>query len=157
MADNRSENCVIKTEYGAITLTREAIGQVIMKVLRNYQGRVHVSNHRGRLLGLRDRLSRVDEIDNMEIRFDESGIVSVRIYIVMRFGLSISRITGMMIREIHDALTRVMGKEPAEICIVVAGVLSKNLVPRHIEISRRYDEKPKKKPPQPAPQTPQQH
>ena len=57
-------------------------------------------------------------------------------YVVIHFGTSIKRVTEKLIDGIYENLERVMKIKPKTVKVVVTGTLSKNIVKRHIEVSR---------------------
>lgn len=135
------EQNVTKTEYGNITVTRHAIGLLVSKKVKEFNGKVLLSNHKGKIMGIVSKLGRVDEIDNMDITFDENGAPDIKIFVIIRFGTSIAKTTNTLIENIHSSVTTVLGQEPAGISVVVAGMISKNIAKRNIEVSKRYDDR----------------
>ncbi|MGI6722027.1 MAG: Asp23/Gls24 family envelope stress response protein [Anaerovoracaceae bacterium] len=135
------ENSVKKTEYGNIAITRNAVGQVLMRAVEKHRHNVMLSNRKGRVIGKITRLSGYNQIDDMEIFFDDDGAVSVKVYLVIRFGASITRTCVHIVDDIHSGLVSVMGREPKVVTVAVKGILSKNLAKRNIEVSRSYGDK----------------
>ncbi|MEA4923494.1 MAG: Asp23/Gls24 family envelope stress response protein [Eubacteriaceae bacterium] len=134
-----ADNSVTTTEYGKITVTRHAVGLVVLEAVKKQRKKVHISNHKGRITGLMGRISGMDDIDNIDITFDEKGVPSIKFFVIIRFGSSITRTTNSLIEDIHNGVRTFLGVEPDSISVVVAGMISKNIAKRNIEVSRRYD------------------
>lgn len=134
-----NENRITETEYGEIMVTTHAVGTLILDIIDQFDGKVLLSNHKGRVSGLVSRLSGSDGIDNMEISFSDDGTPEIKIYVVIRFGTSIAKTTNKIIEDIHAAVTTVFGREPSSIFVVVSGTISKNIARRNIEVSKYYD------------------
>ena len=58
------------------------------------------------------------------------------VYIVVKFGCSISQVTNEIIDYIYDKMETIMGERPEKVTVVVTGSVSKNIARRHIEVSR---------------------
>jgi len=134
-----AENSNITTEYGNILITKNVIGKIVLDVVAEYRGKVLISNHKGKFTGIVGRLSGVDEISNMEILFDKDGVPDIKIYVIIRFGTSITKVTHSLIEKIQKKIYTLIERDPASISVVVAGTISKNIAKRNIEIMKRYD------------------
>ncbi len=71
----------------------------------------------------------------MEITLSENGL-DIRVFVVLRFGTSITQVTNRLADDIHSRIKTMTGMEPNSVAIVVTGMISKNIAPRHIEVTR---------------------
>jgi uncharacterized alkaline shock family protein YloU len=62
--------------------------------------------------------------------------LDVRIFIVVRFGTSIAKVTNQLIDEIQNTIKSFTTVEPNSVAVVVAGTLSQQLTRRYIEVKR---------------------
>lgn len=125
----------VETDLGTITVNKAAIGKIIIEAAEKFDGKVIISNHKGKVPGLVSKFGGMDEINNMEIELTENGL-NIRVFVVLRFGTSITRVTNQMVDEIHKNIKAMAGMEPNSVAVVVTGVLSKHVAPRHIEVTR---------------------
>lgn len=125
----------VETELGTITITKSVIGTIITDVIDEFEGKVILSNHKGKVPGLVSKIGGMDEINNMEISLTEQGL-DIRFYVVLRFGTSITRVTNQMVDEIHSRIKELTAMEPNSVAVVVTGMISKYIAPRHIEVTR---------------------
>lgn len=128
----------VTTSLGSIQITKNALAKLIVDAVNEFDGRVLLSTHKGKIAPFVQRRSSTDANPHMEITFDEEAI-NIRIYVVIRFGTSITRVTNRLIEQIHESITKVTGKAPDSVAIVVAGTISKNIKRRNIEVKRQYD------------------
>lgn len=124
----------VETEIGTISITKNVIGKIITDAVDAFHGKVIISNHRGKIPRLVSKLGGMDETSNMEINFGEDGI-DVRVFIVIRFGTSITMVTNQLVDEIHETISIMTGREPNSVAVVVSGIISKNVAKRHIEVT----------------------
>ena len=122
----------METEKGSLILEEGAIGSIVADVLDRQEGKLWISSRKGRILGRMARLSGIDPVDYMEISMEPEGL-SIRLYLILRFGVSIRTITQQLIAQIKEEILLSTGL-PAQVTIVVNGVLSKQLAKRQIEI-----------------------
>ena len=77
----------------------------------------------------------MDDINNMEINYGENGL-DLRIFVVLRFGTSITQVANQLVDDIHEKTKETIGIEPNSVAVVVTGMISKNIARRHIEVTR---------------------
>ena len=122
------------SEHGDIRISTSIIGKIILAEIAKCDGKVIVTNRKGKLPNRFQQLGGVDDIDNMEITMDEKGL-SIRIYVLLRFGTSISATKSKLIMSISESLKRVVGIEPNSVVVVVSGMsLGKSKPKMDIEI-----------------------
>ena len=125
----------IQTDLGTITVTKNAIGRIVTETVDEFDGKVIISNHKGKVPGLVSKIGGSDYVNNIEINFGEQGL-DVRVFIVLRFGTSITRATNHLVDELHKRIKAMTGAEPNSVAVVVTGMISKNIARRHIEVTR---------------------
>ena len=125
----------VETEFGTITITKSVIGKIIADVVDEFEGKVIISNHKGKVPGIVSKIGGMDEINNMEINLTEQGL-DIRVFVVLRFGTSITRVTNQLVDEIHRRIREMTAMEPNSVAVVVTGMISKYIAPRHIEVTR---------------------
>lgn len=122
----------IDTEVGVMSIEKGVIGSIVTDILDRQDGKVWISNHKGRILGRMARISGIDPVDYMEISMDGEEL-QIKIYLILRFGMSIRTISQQLIDEIKEAVLTHTGIT-SHITIVINGLLSKQVAKRNIEI-----------------------
>lgn len=125
----------VESDLGTISFSKGIIGRIIAEAVDSFNGKVIISNHRGKVPGLVSKIGGMDESSTMDIALTEKGL-DIRIFIVLRFGTSITQVTNYLVDEIHNKIRDMTGMEPNSVAVVVTGMISKNIAPRHIEVTR---------------------
>jgi len=123
----------LETSKGNISITKNVIGRIVMQSVKTFQGKVAISNHKGRV---KKAISSNSVINDMDITMGEHGL-DLRIYVVINFGTSIGDVTNTLIEEIYTRVKELTGIEPGSVAVVVAGMaLKKQTARRNIEVKR---------------------
>lgn len=123
----------IDYDEGYIAVDKAVIGRIVQEAISKFHGRVWLSNHKGKIIGFRQRRVNYDVSDNMDISMGEKG-PDIRIFIVMRFGTSIGMVTEQLIHDIKYDMERLINLEANSIAVVVTGLISKQITRRNIEV-----------------------
>ncbi|HZK02661.1 MAG TPA: Asp23/Gls24 family envelope stress response protein [Anaerovoracaceae bacterium] len=124
-----------KMKNGSVKIRRSVIGRIIIEAVRKFDGRVKITNHKGKVIKIREKYGIPDATDYFEINMTEKGL-DVTVYIVIRFGISIGLVTEQLINDIKNDVEELTGIEANSIAIIVTGLISKQIVPRNIEVKR---------------------
>lgn len=126
---------IIESDLGTVSLARPVIGKIITEAVDSFGGKVILSNHKGKVPGFVSKIGGMADANNMDITLTENGL-DVKVFVVLRFGSSITQITNYLVNEIHNNIRTMTGMEPNSVAVVVTGMISKNIAPRHIEVTR---------------------
>jgi len=132
-----SDVFTIATELGDIKITKNAISKIISEAVDKWDGKVCLTNHKGKPEGLVAKMTGHDS-SLMEIDCGDDGI-DLKIYINVKFGTSIGAVTNSLIENIHEGVRKATGRDPSSVSVVVTGLMSKNLVHRNIEVTKQYE------------------
>jgi len=122
-----------ETEAGTIKIRKAVIGRIVMEAVRKFQGRVRITNHKGKVIRTRQKYGVPDATEQLDINMSEKGL-DLRLYIAIRFGTSISMVTEQLINDIKSDIESLTGIEANSIAVVVTGLISKQITPRNIEV-----------------------
>lgn len=122
-----------ETKEGTIYIDKSVVGKIILEAVEQFDGKVLLSNHKGKTSGIVPIIGSIDDRDFMDIEVKKKGI-DIRFYIVIRFGTSIKRVTKALIARIKKNTERITGLEVESIVVVVTGIVSKQMVRRNIEV-----------------------
>lgn len=125
----------IKTEEGFISIEKTVIGKIIIEEVKKFDGKVLISNHKGRVPGIVSKIGGLDDISHLEILMGAKGL-DVRVYIVIRLGSSIGRVTNQLIDGIQENIKGLTAIEPNSVAVIVTGIISKQFSKRNIEVKR---------------------
>ena len=136
----RSVMLDIQTKLGDIKFSPGIINGIIVDSLADFGDDVYMMNYKGRYMdavpGIAPKLNLYnDESGGIELEETENGI-KIKVYIVVRFGLSIGTLTSDIIDRISENFEKTMGEKPENVTIAVSGVFSKIIGRRYIEVCR---------------------
>jgi len=129
-----AENLERKTEWGSVLITKNAMGSILDEAMAPWEDRVWIADRRRMLGGLANAVGRRDEYSELKVEFDEEDRISLSLDIVVRFGTSIKAVTDGMIATLVRGFERLTGKPPKQVCIHVVGTMSRQMIPRDIEV-----------------------
>lgn len=116
-----------KTELGDIRFSRNVILKIIDDAAEKSDGKVTVQNFKG-------KYKSVMPGNNVIFKETEDGM-DIDVFVVIRFGASISNCARSMIEYINENVEKVMGEKPNVVRIIVTGVQSNEIARRHIEFT----------------------
>lgn len=123
----------IETPEGNISIEKAVIGKIITEIIDQFDGKVRLSNHKGKGRGFVAKIGGIDDTNYIEIEMGLHGL-EIKIYVVIRFGTSIKMITKNLIEEIKKNIEDYLDMKVNSISIIVAGIASKQVARRNIEI-----------------------
>lgn len=132
-----ADSYTIKTEKGTILVTRKAIARIVSDSVDKFDGKVFITNEKGKLFGAFSRLGGLDEGVNMDITFTDNG-ADIRLFIVVRFGTSIGMVTTQLMDDIQQRVAQVMGIRPNSLTVVLAGTISRTIAMKYLEAKKKY-------------------
>jgi len=126
----------METSEGSISFTKNVIGKIVVESVKKYNGKVLISNQKGKVPGIVRKIGGMDDINNMEIAMGPMGL-DVRVFVVIHFGTSIGYVTNNLIEDIYNQIKEYTDLEPNSVAIVVTGIISKQQISRrNIEVKR---------------------
>jgi uncharacterized alkaline shock family protein YloU len=129
--------CEKTTKHGVISMDKGVIGSIIKRQVAAFDGKVLLSNAKGKVIKAanQDRLG--DEANFFEMSAAGSGAGhDLRVFVIIKMGVSISSVTDMLIARLDSDIAEFTGLRANSIAVVVKGMLSKNVSKRDIEVKR---------------------
>lgn len=121
----------IDTEYGSIGINKTIITQMVTEAVDAYSGKAWLGNAKAVF-----NIFSNDESSNIDIVWDDEEIY-INIFLIIKFGTSISRVTNGIIDYIEKNIKVTFGDVPSKIRILVTGIESKQqVIKRDIEVVR---------------------
>ena len=121
----------IDTEYGSIGINKSIITQMVTDAVDVYSGKAWLGNAKAVFNFFSN-----DESSNIDIAWDDEGIC-INIFLIIKFGTSISRVTNGIIEYIEKNIKITFGDVPSKIRILITGIESKQqVIKRDIEVVR---------------------
>lgn len=124
----------VDTELGTITVLENVISSIVLDVVESFEGKVILSNSKGKISKFPYYIGNTNEIEHMKVELTEDGL-NIRLYVVLKFGTSIKNTTRRMIDEIHSLVKERAGMKVNKVSILITGMVSKKIAPRHIEVN----------------------
>ncbi|MDD4200505.1 MAG: Asp23/Gls24 family envelope stress response protein [Eubacteriales bacterium] len=115
------------TELGDIRFSRNVIFRIVEDAADMTDGAVTIHNYKG-------KYKSVMPVSNITFTETEGG-VEIIVFVVIKFGASISGACKAMIDYINENTEKLMGERPYLVKIIVTGVQSNEIAKRHIEIT----------------------
>lgn len=127
----------LENSSGSISITKNIIGKIVLNSIKEFDGKVMISNHKGKVPGaVRNKISDGDFTGTMDIAMGQNGL-DLKFYVVIKFGTSIGSVTNSLIEEVHIRIKEITGIEPNSVAVVVTGMVSKQQMSRrNIEVKR---------------------
>jgi uncharacterized alkaline shock family protein YloU len=127
------------TEHGVISLDKGVIGSIIKRQVAAFDGKVLLSNAKGKVIKAanQDRLG--DEANFFELSAPASASGAghdLRVFVIIKMGVSISSVTDTLIARLDSDIMEFTGLRANSIAVMVKGMLSKNVSKRDIEVKR---------------------
>lgn len=124
-----------ETENGNIIIEKAVIAKIVAETVVQFNGKVFISNYKNKATTFAAKIGVTDDINSMDIIMGEKGL-DIKLYIVVKFGTSITKVTNTLLNEIYDKVYEFTSLEPNSVAIVVTGMISKNIAKRNIEVRR---------------------
>ena len=130
----------IQNERGAVSIDENIISDMIARGIRNYSGNVWIANYKG--IQTDDwmiALGNIGALAEKKISLEEDGSVFVRVYLVMRIGLSIKDVAGSITESVRRGVEEQLCMELSDVEVIITGMMSPKgrVVKRHITVSLR--------------------
>lgn len=123
-------------QLGALSINKAVIEEIIADSLRPYENRVWLAHYKGTVSDMMVRLGNFDALSDALVEMTEKGLF-IRLYVMMRFGLSINDTTAEIMDNLVSSLLEYVEIPIYNIEIVLTGMLSKNVAKRNIVMDYR--------------------
>ena len=126
-----------ETELGTITISNMLFAQIIADSFKEESclGKVWPSTKKGRQIGNDGKYNLSEFAGNIEVeRSFEGNSVDIEFNIIVKFGTSIANITNDISDYVADTIYKKQGKKPNQIKIRIAGVKSRQVARRNLEV-----------------------
>ncbi len=113
-------------QYGALTISRQIIDQIIEHAFRSVEGRLWLANYRGTVSDVLVKIGGFDAIAEKRVEMRD-GKLFLRLYVVSRLGESITENCGLVMERIARDVTEMLEVPLDNIEVLVTGAVSKNM------------------------------
>ena len=131
-----------ETNLGTISVSNLLFAQIIADSFKLdvCKGKVWPATKKGRQIGtdLKFKLSDFASAIEVEENAEHDGI-ELTFSLIVKFGTSIRAVSEAIIDDVAEAIEQKHGKKPYRIKIRVAGVKSKQIAKRNLEVVKHYD------------------
>lgn len=130
------------TDLGKITISNGIFAHLILESFHqdNCEGKIWAATKKGRLIALDNKGSFNEFTNSIEIESTDDGKnIEMEFSIIIKFGTSIKKITDHIGDYIANKFYQQYGKKPIQIKIKIAGVKSRQIAKRNLEVIKRYE------------------
>jgi len=117
--------------FGAISVDRAVIDGWIDQIFKKTADRAWLAHYKGGVSDVMIRIGNFDALAEKVVEMTDRGLY-IRLYIILRFGCSISETSAEIMDRLAYYLTEYLELPIDNIEIVVTGVASKNIAKRHV-------------------------
>ena len=131
-----------ETELGTITISNLLFAQIIADSFKieSCTGKVWPSTKKGRQIGSDGKYNLSEFASNIEVERSLYGeSVDIEFNIIVKFGTSIRNITDDISDYVAGVIYKKQGKKPNQIKIRIAGVKSRQVARRNLEVVKKYE------------------
>lgn len=128
------ELITVDTDLGTISVSKSVIRSMILEIIDSFDGKVILSNPKGKIPKFPYYIGTPNDAEQIEIELTEVGL-QIRVHVILKFGTSIKRTTRLIIDEIRSTVKERTGVSINKVTILVTGMMSKKIAPRHIEVN----------------------
>lgn len=123
----------IKNDRGTVSIDENIIGDMISAGVNLFPGKVWLANYKGSASDFAMKFGNIGALAEKVIRMKEDGVF-VRVYLVLRFGTSISEVTERIMERLRYGIEEQLELEISDIEIHITGMLMgrNRIVPRKI-------------------------
>lgn len=130
-----------ETKLGTISVSNILFAQIIGESFTGEYclDRVWPSTKRGRQIGNDAKFSLSEFANHIDVQSSEDEKnIDLEFSIIVKFGTSIRKISEHLADDIAKAIEKKSGKKPHQIKIRIAGVKSKQIAKRNLEVIKQY-------------------
>ena len=125
-------------EYGVISVDNTFLNQLIKDALKPFEGRAWKANYKGRSQDFLIKLGNFDALSEQVIKESENGVY-IRIYLIVRFGISLGAVSSAIIDSLADVLSNDLDAKIDDIEVIISGmIMTKGIVKREIVYSYKH-------------------
>lgn len=127
---------ITRNDYGAIAVNKGVIERMIIADLLGMSDSLQLCTKKGKPIKEKPTpLIDPDYFDAVEVS-EKRDAVSVRIYIIVKFGNNISQLADNIFDSVESGFDMLRLGKPASITVKVRGIMSDGIVKRNIDIVR---------------------
>lgn len=123
----------IESQFGHISFEKAVIGKIVIETVASFGGKIVLANKKKKMPGFVAKIGGKEDAATMEFTWGENGL-DIRIFIMIRFGNSISRTTERLIQMVKSGVEEQMDVQVNSVAVVVTGMFSKQIAARNIEV-----------------------
>ncbi len=129
-----------KTSYGNITVTDSVFADIVKTALYNsgFYDTIWLATKRGKIISS-EAASQSAIAPHIKAELNDKGSAVITFYVVVKFGASIKYVTNTFADYVKREFDDRCDMPLSAVNITVAGIKSKNIARRKVEVSRIYE------------------
>lgn len=134
-----------ETELGKIKLPTKFFASIIENALKlpSFDGKIWPATKKGKVLeepSMSNMFMQGDLSSNIDVTQVGTGEIIIEIPVIMKFGVSISKVTDKFCDHIYQELKDTVKPKHLKIVIYIIGMKSKHIAKRDIRIEKDYED-----------------
>ena len=121
----------IENENGSININRRIVEKIVKYTIAKYPEVVSLTNSKGQVSNI---VSRIADGSHLVDVTNQDTDITVKVYIIMKFGASINNTTQKIINEIKKNIHEAINIMPDTVYIFIKGIKAKKIAKRDIVI-----------------------
>lgn len=127
-----------ETRLGAITISDNVIGRVILGAAAKADGKFFLSSDKGKIIGVASRVGIGDISGNFSIT-ESGGTYYIEFFGIISFGSSIRNVTETVLASVQKEMQSLFPDNAGVITLHIVGMKSRQIAERNIEVKREYE------------------
>ena len=128
-----------QTNLGEISIPAYIISEIVRQEVNRFKGKVIITNNKGKRPSFMTRTIGSSNNANLIEVMVEEGVIDIKLFVIIRFGNSISKTVDQLIESINGRVEISTGTGVNSVSVIVTGTLSKKIAKRNIEVKKKYD------------------
>lgn len=125
-----------ETGIGEILIPKNVIVDIILRAIAEFDKTVKLGNYSKNTAKFAYKMGTGSDSSAVEISEGENG-PDIKVYIMVKFGTSISKVTKDLIHSIHDEVLKALGVAPSSVALAITGIISQGVAKRNIEVMEK--------------------
>lgn len=126
---------ITENEFGIIDIHRDVLARLVVDKIADMDAFVVPCNKKGK--PLKRKMFSIDDLENsVDVKINNRNEITVRVYLLSRFGESINQISNELFDSIESEFEKLSIAKPKTITAYIKGVMAKQIIERNIEVTR---------------------
>lgn len=118
-------------EFGKVKINYNVISNIASHVIKKNKNIIQITNYKGKTIDVMNCFNKNSDANFIDIKMINNKL-TLKVYLIVRFGSSLSKLTSNLIEELKQVIFENTGIEISKVIINVKGIKSKRVDKRNI-------------------------